>query len=118
MSLDDSSTTNAVLVRDIKEAEAWTRISLWNGERFLWLYGPPFDTYVPGARDETACPLSSRELDILELVSEGNSNAATGRLLGLSALTVKSHLCRISKKLGTGDRTRMVAIAIRSGWIE
>jgi DNA-binding CsgD family transcriptional regulator len=30
-------------------------------------------------------------------------------------LTVKSHLARISRKLGTGDRSHLVAIAMRSG---
>jgi len=38
-----------------------------------------------------------------------------GDELGLSALTVKSHLARISRKLGTGDRAELVAIALRAG---
>ena len=37
--------------------------------------------------------------------------------LGLSALTVKSHLARIARKLGTGDRAEMVALAMRAGVI-
>ena len=40
---------------------------------------------------------------------------AIGDELGLSALTVKSHLARISRKLGTGDRAALVAISIRTG---
>ena len=40
-----------------------------------------------------------------------------GDLLGLSALTVKSHLARIARKLGTGDRAEMVALAMRAGVI-
>ena len=35
----------------------------------------------------------------------------------LSALTVKSHLARIARKLGTGDRAGMVAVALRTGII-
>ena len=38
-----------------------------------------------------------------------------GEQLGLSALTVKSHLARIARKLGTGDRAEMVAMAMRAG---
>jgi len=34
--------------------------------------------------------------------------------LGLSALTVKSHLARIARKLGTGDRAHLVALAMRT----
>ena len=59
--------------------------------------------------------LTARELGVLELVADGCSNRAVGEQLGLSALTVKSHLARISRKLGTGDRAALVAISIRAG---
>jgi len=59
--------------------------------------------------------LTSRELSVLRLVAEGRSNRLIGEELGLSALTVKSHLARISRKLGTGDRAELVAISIRGG---
>jgi DNA-binding NarL/FixJ family response regulator len=59
--------------------------------------------------------LTSRELSVLRLVADGFSNRAIGEELGLSALTVKSHLARISRKLGTGDRAALVAISIRTG---
>lgn len=52
---------------------------------------------------------------MLRLVADGFSNRAIGDELGLSALTVKSHLARISRKLGTGDRAALVAISIRTG---
>ncbi|WP_434061984.1 response regulator transcription factor [Actinotalea lenta] len=57
--------------------------------------------------------LTARELAVLELVADGNSNREIGEALELSALTVKSHLARISRKIGTGDRAEMVAHAIR-----
>lgn len=62
--------------------------------------------------------LSDREVQVLSLVAEGMSNRAIGQRLCLSALTVKSHLARIARKLGTGDRAEMVAIAFRSGLLE
>ncbi len=61
--------------------------------------------------------LSGRELQVLELVADGQSNREVGGALGLSALTVKSHLARISRKLGTGDRAEMVLVALRAGVI-
>ena len=47
----------------------------------------------------------------------GHSNRDIGGELSLSALTVKSHLARIARKLGTGDRAEMVAVALRAGVI-
>jgi DNA-binding NarL/FixJ family response regulator len=61
--------------------------------------------------------LSAREVEVLQLVAEGQSNKDIGVALGLSALTVKSHLARISRKLGTGDRAEMVAISMRTGYV-
>ncbi len=64
-----------------------------------------------------AAVLSERELEVLRMVADGQTNRIVGEHLGLSALTVKSHLARIARKLGCGDRAEMVATAIRSGYI-
>ncbi|WP_396027449.1 LuxR C-terminal-related transcriptional regulator [Actinomycetospora sp. TBRC 11914] len=69
---------------------------------------------VPGV-DDTPCELSTREVQVLQSVADGQSNHEIGEELGLSALTVKSHLSRIGRKLGTGDRARMVVLAMRAG---
>ena len=65
-----------------------------------------------------AAALSAREIEVLSFVSHGKSNKEVGEELGLSALTVKSHLARIARKLGTGDRAEMVVVALRAGVIE
>jgi len=69
------------------------------------------------ASNEGIGDLSSREIEVLRLVADGRSNKEIGDQLGLSALTVKSHLARIARKLGTGDRAEMVALAMRAGII-
>jgi DNA-binding NarL/FixJ family response regulator len=61
--------------------------------------------------------LSAREVEVLQRVASGRSNRDIGGDLALSALTVKSHLARIARKLGTGDRAEMVAVALRAGVI-
>ncbi len=61
--------------------------------------------------------LSAREVEVLRLVAQGRSNRGVGEDLHLSALTVKSHLARIARKLGTGDRAEMVAMTMRAGLI-
>jgi DNA-binding NarL/FixJ family response regulator len=67
--------------------------------------------------DAQAHNLSEREIQVLQRVADGHSNRQIGQDLCLSALTVKSHLARISRKLGTGDRAQMVAIAYRAGLV-
>ena len=73
-------------------------------------------TRVPGT-DNTPRELSGREVEVLQLVADGRSNKEIGEALNLSALTVKSHPSRIGRKLGTGDRAQMVALAMRAGVI-
>jgi DNA-binding NarL/FixJ family response regulator len=68
-----------------------------------------------GPGDPGVEQLSAREVEVLKLVADGRSNKEVGEHLGLSALTVKSHLARIARKLGTGDRAEMVAMAMRAG---
>jgi len=80
------------------------------------------DTEASAARRGGSLPrgiedLSAREVEVLQLVAGGRSNRDIGEVLHLSALTVKSHLARISRKLGTGDRAEMVALALRAGVI-
>ncbi|MFI9271645.1 LuxR C-terminal-related transcriptional regulator [Kitasatospora sp. NPDC052896] len=72
---------------------------------------------APGSQPAAYRELSGREVEVLRLVAEGQSNKAIGVAMGLSALTVKSHLARIARKLGTGDRAGMVAVALRTGII-
>ncbi len=67
--------------------------------------------------DDRPRELSAREIEVLQRVADGSSNKEIGQDLGLSALTVKSHLSRIGRKLGTGDRAQMVALAMRAGAI-
>ncbi len=65
--------------------------------------------------DEGVDAISAREVQVLQRVAEGHTNRQIGEDLCLSPLTVKSHLARIGRKLGTGDRAEMVAIGFRHG---
>lgn len=75
-------------------------------------------TSVPSPAESDIAELTEREIEVLQAVAEGMSNRAIGTYLGLSALTVKSHMARIGRKLGTGDRARMVTMAMRAGVID
>ena len=61
--------------------------------------------------------LTQRELEIVKLVSEGLSNKAVARRLGISAHTVKFHLEAVFAKLGAASRADAVARGLRGGLI-
>ncbi|MCK2241583.1 MULTISPECIES: LuxR C-terminal-related transcriptional regulator [unclassified Crossiella] len=61
--------------------------------------------------------LTNREIDVLRLVADGRSNKDIGGELGLSARTVDTHLWRIGRRLGSGDRALLVTLALRAGII-
>jgi len=60
----------------------------------------------------TGPSLTPRELDVLRLVAQGQSNPTIGRALFLSETTVKTHLGHVFEKLGVSDRTRAVTRAM------
>ena len=62
-------------------------------------------------------PLSSREMEILELVIRGMSNKEIAYYLGISHQTVKNHMTAILSKLGVADRTQATVYALRHGWV-
>jgi DNA-binding NarL/FixJ family response regulator len=66
---------------------------------------------------DSAVHLTSRELEVLELVREGNSNLQIGDALNISDRTVRSHLENILQKMQANNRTEAVRMAIQQGWI-
>jgi DNA-binding NarL/FixJ family response regulator len=59
--------------------------------------------------------LTTREIEVLELVSKGNSNKQVARSLHISTATVKTHLIHIFDKLAVKDRTSAVTVALEKG---
>jgi DNA-binding NarL/FixJ family response regulator len=52
------------------------------------------------------CPLTTRELEILQLVASGSTNGEIARRLWVTEQTVKFHLSNIYRKLEVGNRTQ------------
>jgi DNA-binding NarL/FixJ family response regulator len=65
-----------------------------------------------------SCPLTERELEVLELIVAGRSNAEIAEKLYITVGTVKTHVRSILNKLCADDRTQAAVRALRSGWIE
>lgn len=61
--------------------------------------------------------LTPRELQVLRLIAEGQSNKTIARELGISESTVKFHVNAILGKLGVQSRTEAVVHATRLGLI-
>ncbi|WP_285631723.1 LuxR C-terminal-related transcriptional regulator [Lentzea sp. NBRC 102530] len=64
-----------------------------------------------------ASDLTEREIEVMRLVASGHTNTEIAKALGLSPLTVKSHLERIGRKVGVGERAAMVLRLLRQGVI-
>lgn len=62
-------------------------------------------------------PLTERELEVLELIVDGCSNAAIAEKLYITVGTVKTHVRNILNKLCADDRTQAAVRALRSGLV-
>ena len=69
-------------------------------------------------RSPQPAELTSREREVLALVSRGLSNPEIGRELHIGEATVKTHLLRAFAKLGVDDRTAAVTAAYRLGLLD
>ena len=62
-------------------------------------------------------PLTEREMEVLELLSQGLSNKLIARELGISEHTVKFHVSSLYTKLGAASRTEAVHRGARLGLV-
>lgn len=63
------------------------------------------------------CPLTERELEILQIIAKGLSNNEAAKVLGLSKATIRTHLEHIYEKLDVTNRVEAVTEGIRQGII-
>jgi two-component system response regulator DegU len=61
--------------------------------------------------------LTYREMEVLQLMSQGKNNRSISEHLYISEKTVKNHVSKILYKLNVQDRTQAVLLAIKYGWV-
>jgi len=69
------------------------------------------------ARRAAGPNLTSREIEVLEHLSQGLRNKEVAAILGISEETVRVHVKNILAKLSVNDRTAAVTLAVRRGII-
>lgn len=74
-------------------------------------------TALHHARVAAAWALSTREREVLTLVSHGESNKEIGRDLRLKETTIEAYLRSIMRKLGARSRTEAIRVAVQRGII-
>jgi len=79
-------------------------------------FGPGQPANDPG-RSGLIDPLTTRELEVLEMLAAGRSNQAIARELVVTLDTVKKHVGHVLGKLGAANRTEAVARARELGLI-
>lgn len=65
-------------------------------------------------RERRQDSLSKREIQVLELLAEGEFNKEIAEQLFISEKTVKNHVSSIFKKIGVSDRTQAAIYAIKN----
>ncbi len=76
------------------------------GTNFNAPSGPPED-----------CPLTPREMEVLKLIVDGNSNPKIAEALVITKATAKAHVHSILQKLCVDDRTQAAVLAMREGYV-
>jgi DNA-binding CsgD family transcriptional regulator len=66
---------------------------------------------------ESNSPLTSREQEVVSLLSQGMTDRGIAAVLCLSPKTVEKHVGAIRRKTGTNSRTAAVVQCLASGWV-
>ena len=107
----------AVLGADVTAAELLAAVAAV-GAGLLVLHPDAVTRRAPSvARGPATNALTSRELEVLEMLVEGMSNRAIAARLKIARNTVKFHVAAILLKLGARTRTEAVTLGVRHGLI-
>ncbi len=101
-------------VREVQKGNTFFSPSIANRLRSLSLELPD----GRGAIKKKNTALSSREVEVLQLIAEGKANKQVARELGISIKTVEKHRQHLMGKLDLHDTAGLTRYAIAAGIIE
>ena len=98
-------------VEALARGESWFRheVSRGGGER----RAPP-----GGHAQAQAAGLTSREIEVTQLLAEGKTNWCIATILGISVRTVETHRANVMRKLGLQSVVELVHYAVRNLMVE
>jgi DNA-binding NarL/FixJ family response regulator len=100
-------------IREVHKGKTFFSHSI--SKRFNYFDPPSFGRT---RRTKKATELTSREIEVLQLVAEGNANKQTAAELGIGMKTVEKHRGHLMQKLGIHDTAGLTRYAICAGVIE
>jgi two-component system NarL family response regulator len=104
---------NGYLLKEALQSEMTAAIrAVHKGGRYL-----PTEIAIRLADSMTREPLTRRESEVLDYISNGLRNGEIARALRITHQTVKTHVRAILAKLGAADRTQAILTAIRRGLV-
>ena len=99
------------LLKDTSSKELATAIRTVNrGQKYI-----PHQVVARLTERISNSELTKREMDVLKLLTQGNSNQEIAATLKITEGTVKFHVNNIFNKLGVSDRTQAVITAFKRG---
>ncbi len=101
-------------IRDVKSGKTFFSPAI--SKRQSHLHPQTLDR--KGQRDQKAVELTSREMEVLQLIAEGKANKETASELGIGIKTVEKHREHLMEKLDIHDTAGLTRYAISAGVIE
>lgn len=80
------------------------------------VFPPEVEEELKAAELRADGALTPRQIDTARLVAKGFSNREIASSLGISSVTVRTHLTRTFDRLGLSNRVQLALYAIRAGW--
>jgi DNA-binding NarL/FixJ family response regulator len=101
-------------IRNVANGDALLAPSITRRLIEEFVRGGPARLERPKGLDE----LTARELEVLQLIARGLSNAEIAKELFVSETTVKTHVARVLMKLDLRDRVQAVVLAYECGLVQ
>ena len=110
----DSSHDVCLAIREVQRGGIYFSKSI--AKRFIRINPQSLDRQ--GKKERKANQLTSREMEVLQLIAEGRANKETAIELGISIKTVEKHRGHLMDKLDIHDTAGLTRYAVMAGIIE